>query len=121
VQIVGSTQGAALSFSEEPSVEAGLDRDQIMAVINRHRGQIVFCYEKGLEQDPSLKGRLSVQFTIAPNGRVQVAQVAHSSLESKLVENCVLSRLRSWQFPKPVGAVHVDVLYPFDLSRVAGR
>jgi hypothetical protein len=120
VQIVGSIHEAALSFSEEPTVQQGLDRDQIMAVINRHRGQIVFCYEKGLEQDSSLRGRLSVQFTIAPNGRVQVAQVAQSSLESKLVESCILSRLRGWQFPKPVGAVHVDVLYPFDLNRVAG-
>ncbi len=121
LNMVGGTSATSLSLEEEPSVNGGLDRDQIIAVINRNRGQIIYCYEKGLQAQPNIGGRVAMDFTIGTNGRVSVAKVAQSSLGSSLVENCMLARLRSWQFPRPVGNVNVDVLYPFELMRVSSR
>lgn len=121
ISLVGGTSGITLPLEEEAMVEGGLDRDQIAAVINRNKGQIIYCYEQGLQGEPDLRGRVSVQFVIGPKGRITTASVANSSLGSRSVESCMVSKMRSWQFPKPVGNVNVDVLYPFELRRVTSR
>ncbi len=121
ISMVGGMAPISLPLDDEATVEGGLDQDQILAVINKHLGQITYCYEKGLQAQPSIGGRVAVDFTIGPAGRITVAKVAQSSLGSKLVENCMLDKMRTWQFPKPVGKVNVDVLYPFNLTRVSSR
>ena len=121
IAVVGGTSAVSLPLDDEATVEGGLDRDQIIAVINRNRGQIVYCYEKGLQAQPNIGGRVAVSFVIGPNGRIHTANVAQSSVNSRSVENCIVDRMRTWQFPHPVGRVNVDVLYPFELMRVSSR
>ncbi len=121
LNMVGGTSAVSLPLDEEATVEGGLDRDQIIAVINRNKGQIIYCYEKGLQAAPQIGGRVAVDFVIGPAGRITAAKVAQSSLGSRMVENCMLERMRTWQFPHPVGKVNVDVLYPFELTRVSSR
>lgn len=121
ISLVGGTSAVSLPLDEEATVEGGLDRDQIIAVINRNKGQIIYCYEKGLQAQPTIGGRVAVDFTIGPSGRITTAKVAQSSLKSQYVETCMLDKMRTWQFPKPVGKVNVDVLYPFELTRVSSR
>lgn len=114
--------GTAASYfqplEEEALVEGGLDRDQIAAVINRHIGEIIYCYERGLQVSPGLSGRVNEHFIINGAGRVSLANVTSSSLKSAQVEGCITSHLKSWQFPKPVGGVNVKVTYPFVLKRL---
>ena len=121
ISLVGNTSGISLPLDDEASIEGGLDRDQIAAVINKNKGQIIYCYEQGLQGQPSLAGRVSVQFVINANGRIGIAKVAQTSLRSAQVENCMLAKMKTWQFPHPVGSVNVDVLYPFELRRVTSR
>lgn len=117
---MGGTAAAYFEpVQEEALVEGGLDKDQIAAVINRHIGEVIYCYEKGLQVKPNLSGRVGVKFTINGGGRVSTASVASSSINSAQVEGCVLNRLRGWKFPKPVGGVNVKVQYPFVLKRVS--
>jgi outer membrane biosynthesis protein TonB len=116
----GAAQGYYEQVSEEAVVEGGLDKDQIAAVINRHIGEVIYCYEKGLQVKSGLSGRVGVDFTINGGGIVSTAKVAQSSLNSAQVEGCITSHLRGWKFPKPVGGVNVKVSYPFVLKRVNG-
>lgn len=121
ISLVGNTSGISLPLDDEASIEGGLDRDQIAAVINRNKGQIIYCYEQGLQGTPSLNGRVSVAFVIGANGRITTAKVAQTSLRSAQVESCMIAKMKNWQFPRPVGNVNVDVLYPFELRRVSSR
>lgn len=121
ISLVGGTSAVSLPLDDEATVEGGLDRDQIIAVINRNKGQIIYCYEKGLQAQPRIGGRVAVDFVIGPSGRITRAKVAQSSLGSSSVENCMIARMKTWQFPRPVGNVNVDVLYPFELMRVSSR
>jgi TonB family protein len=117
-----SMRGASGAYfqplEEEALIQGGLDREQIAAVINRNMGQIIYCYEKGLQTKPSLSGRVNVRWVIGANGRVQGAKIASSSLKSARVESCLVQKLRGWKFPKPHGNVSVSVLYPFNLKRL---
>jgi outer membrane biosynthesis protein TonB len=115
--LVGSTGAAPVGLADEAVVESGLDRDQIAAVIQQHLGEVRFCYEQGLQADPNLSGRVAVGFTIGGQGSVKVASVENSSLGSKIIEDCIVMRLKSWKFPEPRAGVDVKVSYPFVLRR----
>lgn len=117
MNIGGSAGSYFQALEEEALVEGGLDRDQIAAVINKHLGEIRYCYEKGLQKSPSLKGRVGVDFTINGRGQVSTARAGSSSLKSASVEGCIVNRLKGWAFPKPIGGVNVKVSYPFILTR----
>jgi hypothetical protein len=117
ISLVGSAGTAPIPLGREAIIGGGLDRDLIADVINRNLGQIRFCYEQGLQGDPALAGRVAVDFTIGGNGQVKVANVGSTTLNSKLVEDCILLRLKTWKFPLPEGGADVKVSYPFALRR----
>lgn len=117
LSLVGSSGTDLIPLGKEAIINGGLDRDLIAAVIQRNMGQVRFCYERGLQSDPKLSGRVAVKFTIGSNGRVKVASVGNTTLHSKLVEDCILLRLKSWKFPLPDGGLDVKVSYPFLLKR----
>lgn len=118
LSMVGSSGNSSIALGESTVSNGGLDRDLIAAVIKKNMGQISFCYEQGLRSNPSLSGRVMTDFVIGANGRVSAAKMASSTLQSSMVESCILMRLRSWNFPKPTGGVSVKVKYPFVLKRL---
>jgi len=118
-RLAGGGSGGFDPIEAEAEVSGGLDPDQIREVIQRNLGQILYCYEQGLQRQPALSGRMGVRFVINPQGRVSMASVSASSLRSNPVESCIVSKIRSFQFPRPVGGVNVKVLYPFQLQRNA--
>jgi hypothetical protein len=117
LSLIGSAGNNPIALTNEASVETGLDRDAIAAVINKNLGQVRFCYEQGLQSEPNLNGRIAADFTIGGNGLVKVASIGSSSMASKIVEDCIVMRLKSWKFPLPQGGVDVKVSYPFVLRR----
>ncbi len=92
-----------------------LSKEAIRRVIHRHRNEVKFCYEQGLQSRPDLEGRVSMRFMIAPSGAVQFAGVQNSSLGNQQVESCVTTAVRRWTFPQPEGGGSVMVTYPFSL------
>jgi TonB family protein len=119
--LYGSPYGLVDGEGDDAIVTGGLDRDQIAAVILRNLGQITYCYEQGLQRKPALSGRVAVRFQIGASGRVETAGVKHSSVRHSQVESCIVSKLRTWKFPKPQGGVTVAVTYPFELRRSASN
>jgi hypothetical protein len=117
LSLIGSAGNNPIPLANEATVETGLDRDAIAAVINKNLGQVRFCYEQGLQGDPNLNGRVAVDFTIGGNGAVKVANIGSTTMASKIIEDCIVMRLKSWKFPLPQGGVDVKVSYPFVLRR----
>ncbi len=119
MRMAGSSGAYFEPLGEESLVEGGLDRDQINAVIQRNLGQVIYCYEQGLQTKPSLAGRVAVKFVINGRGHVSVANIANTSLRSSKVESCIVKKLKNWRFPQPTGQVNVRVTYPFVLKRLS--
>jgi outer membrane biosynthesis protein TonB len=118
VSMAGTSSSFYTPVETDAEVEGGLDMDQVAEVFRRNIGQIRFCYEQGLQVKPDLKGRVGLSFVINPQGHVNIARVSKSSLRESGVENCLIGKLKSWQFPKPIGGVSVNVSYPIALNRV---
>lgn len=79
-----------------------LDADNLNSVLRRRQRDIERCYERALAQDPSLSGRLTIQFTVGADGAVSDARLVDNGLNDS-VGNCVLGRVRRWRFDPPSG------------------
>jgi hypothetical protein len=60
------------------------------------------CYNKGLQEDPNMKGSVRITAKIGPNGEVLSASPSGSGLSGSVV-SCVAARVSSAQFAPPEG------------------
>ena len=97
-------------------VGASLRREAIQRVMRRRFRAILNCYERELREDRDLAGRITVQFTIQPTGRVSDAQLGSTTINSERFEACVLRRVSATRFPRPMGGGIVKVTYPYTFS-----
>jgi len=95
------------------AVRGSLSREVIRRVIRRHINRVRYCYERQLQSEPSLEGRLTIRFTIAATGNSQSAAAVADTLGSGAVQSCVVQVVRTMRFPAPNGGGVVVVSYPF--------
>ncbi len=98
--------------SGSPIILGSIDRSSIEKVIKRHLNQIRYCYQRELQKDPDLAGKITVKFVIAPDGSVSSAEVATSTVANPILEKCVTRRFLKMKFEPPAGGGIVIVRYP---------
>lgn len=102
------------------TVKGSLDRVVIQRIVRAHLNEVRHCYNQGLTRDPSLAGRVLIEFVIGALGKVAVSVVASNDLaEGKAgaqVGQCIATAVKRWTFPKTPGGSSVLVRYPFLLS-----
>ncbi|GAB4294896.1 MAG: hypothetical protein Kow0090_09720 [Myxococcota bacterium] len=113
INLGGTGKGETKVHSGAMILKGGLDKDVIAKVVRRHWAQIKYCYEKELAKNPNLFGKITTNWTIGPDGRVQVAQIIQSEMNNVAVEDCIVRNIQRWQFPHPKGGGVVVVTYPF--------
>lgn len=99
-------------------LDGGLSKYAINATIAKYLNQVRRCYEDELKLYPALEGLVNVDFEVGPSGKLNFARTGKSTLDNKNVENCINTRMMSWEFPRPKGGVNVKVSYPFMLRPV---
>jgi len=99
--------------TQDASVDEGLTKEEVARVIHSHMNEIRYCYESGILKDPTIAGKLLVDFKINATGIVPNAGVLEASLKDSQVTQCLLGKLKTWKFPHPRGGVVVAVTYPF--------
>jgi outer membrane biosynthesis protein TonB len=103
--------GPGLSKGREREVQVGIDggnantdggltRDQVTRVVKDHASAIKYCYEKELQRQPTLSGKIEVYWVIRPNGSVDRVRIASTTVGSREVEGCIERQVRNWQFPR---------------------
>lgn len=107
------TAGEVGVVDEETEISGGLDKDVIAKYIRSQLGQIRYCYERQLSAQPDLYGKVLVKFTIGSTGAVVASQIGSTTLNSSMVEGCIVRRVAGWKFPEPTGGTQVMVSYPF--------
>jgi hypothetical protein len=100
----------------KPEIDCPAAREVVGNAIRRHHSEIRACYENELAHDPELRGRLSLEFDLLPDGEVSAASV-HESTLGGAVEECILRRAQRWLVPLPSGCGLVHVNYPFVFER----
>ncbi len=108
--------GGLSAVSGDPIIMGALDRSLIDQVIKRKMQAIRYCYQRELQKDPTLAGKVVIKFTIAKDGTVSQAAAKENSTGSKAVDSCVTNVFYKMQFPEPKGGGIVIVSYPFIFS-----
>jgi hypothetical protein len=120
---IGRRSGTKVRGSVEKATATGLkaqgsiSREAVAGVINSHLREVQYCYERALLQNPGLKGKLVLEWTVKLDGAVGKARQKMSTLQSPEVAGCIISSLKRWQFPRPTGGA-VVISYPFIFSSV---
>lgn len=101
-------------------IMGALDKSVIDAYIQRNLAKIRWCYEKELNKDPKLFGRIVINFIISGTGSVSSSKVNRTTMGNQNVESCVADQIKKIRFPSPKGGGIVIVNYPFVFKHSEG-
>lgn len=110
---LGTHQEGVTPRASEIITIGGLPASEIDKVVKRRLASIRYCYQRELQKNPSLGGKVSVKFTIAGDGSVSSASTASSTLGNSAAEACMSAEFLKMTFPAPKGGGVVIVKYPF--------
>ncbi len=109
---------SALENSENvPKLRAGhkaaRSQEEIELVFQKNKGAIYSLYNRALRRDPTLQGKVLLELTIAPSGRITRIRILSSELGAPKLEKRLLSRIKLFRFTaRDVDTV--TVTYPID-------
>jgi len=85
---------------------AGRSIEELQLVFDKNKGAIYAIYNRALRKNPTLEGKIVVELTIAPSGRVTKCRVISSELNDPRLESKLVSRIKLFNF----GSKKVDVM-----------
>lgn len=112
---VQSSEAVATINSEKSGKgrKASRSEEEITIVMDKNKGSIYAVYNRELRRNPGLQGRVVLEITIAPSGKVTKVKVVSSELNDKKLERKLITRIKLFNF----GAKKVDtvtVTYPLE-------
>ena len=101
------------NLSETKIFHEGLEfnREAVSDTVRQNNEGLLALYNRRLQKNPELQGRLTVEFIISSEGKVLKCRVLSSSLSDPPFENEVVREILKWKFP-PVEKGTTTVLYP---------
>ena len=98
-----------------PEQEGMRSQQSIMRVVMANIGALRHAYEMRLKVKPGLKGKVTIEFTIAPDGDVISCKALSTTINDPVLEEDIIKRIFRWRFDRiPKG--NVTVVYPFAFS-----
>lgn len=121
-QGTGASIGTKKKKKVEPQMDRGTpqvgdfcDKKNIRKVVQSKGNAIQYCYERQLQTNPKLKGKIIAQWKVGLQGQVKSTSLASSTMNNSKVENCILRVIKRMRFEKPDGGICV-INYPFVFS-----
>jgi outer membrane biosynthesis protein TonB len=88
-------------------------KDFIQVQIQHNQKKIRDCYNPALAEEPSLKGKVVLEWEIGNGGVVENPQVVSSDLNNQRVESCVVEVIKNIRFRNAAKYNLAVVRYPF--------
>lgn len=89
-------------------------QEEVELMFQKNRGAIDSIYNRALRANPSLRGKLVLEITIAPNGSVSNVRILSSELHDDELEKKIISRVRLFKFEPRNNVDTTTVKYPID-------
>ena len=98
---------------------AGRTDEEIQIVFDRYKAALYRLYNRELRKDPTLRGQLVLQLTIEPDGSVSFCQLHSSDMDSPILAEQVVSRVKGFDFGAKEDIVAMTIIYPIDFLPAA--
>jgi outer membrane biosynthesis protein TonB len=89
-----------------------VDYDAIARVVEQYKNGLIYLYNKELRANPTLRGTISVEFSIDSTGKVIETRIVSTTMDHAPLEQALASRIKMWKFPHLYDGV-IIVTYPF--------
>ena len=86
---------------------------EIERVFQKNKGVIFGLYNRALRKNPFLTGKVVVELTIAPNGKITSARIISSELGDEKLERKLLLKIKKFKFAS-ADVAEITVTYPID-------
>ncbi len=93
------------------------DRESVRQIVKKSITKFKDCYDDGVKKNPSLEGKVVVEWVIAADGYVSAASIKLSTLNDDVVQKCVVDKIMVMKFPSPPVGTTASVSYPFFFSK----
>lgn len=107
------TPRATVIRTGSPRVSSGLNSRLVRKHARRQSSRLKGCYQKALDRNEHIGGRVMVRFLIGADGRTRGVKILGSDLNDSIAEKCISSRVRNWMFPPSSNRAEVEVVTPF--------
>ncbi|UCB55670.1 MAG: AgmX/PglI C-terminal domain-containing protein [Thiotrichales bacterium] len=88
--------------------------EEIQLVFDRYKDSLYRIYNRELRKNSFLKGKLVLQLTIEPNGKVSKCTIESSDLDAEDLEKKIVARVMRFNFGTKKGAKPLTILYPIN-------
>ncbi|MCY1009683.1 AgmX/PglI C-terminal domain-containing protein [Nannocystis pusilla] len=90
--------------SSGADVYGDADKKAVQATIRQRTGALQACYNKALQTNPGLAGKISYTITISVMGTVTEVRINEDTLQDGGVQTCTVAKIKGWRFPTTPGA-----------------
>lgn len=110
VETVAESKDESKATSRTTGVRA---EESVILIFDRNKSKLFSLYNRARRNNPNLKGKIILEITIAPSGKVTNIKIVSSELNDSKLESGLLKRIKGFNF----GAEQVEqvtVTYPID-------
>lgn len=90
-----------------------IDKEAIRRIIRSNRSAIKSCYDLELTRNPTLSGKIVLEWQITEGGKMINAKVKSNDMNSNTLGPCIIKRLAVLKFPEPGLNEIAEVAFPF--------
>lgn len=108
---------AAKPADENGTVVSNETMDEIRRALDRKRNVVARCLTPAIdagELPKNARGRMTLELVITPAGKATDIKVIKTSIESKMVADCVIERVGEIEFPSVPDALPWSYTYGFE-------
>jgi len=109
----GNASGEDTAGSRRGERSAGRSIEEIQMVFDRNKGAIFSVYNRALRKDPSLQGKVVLELTIAPSGKVTRCVLVSSELQDAILGKKISQRVKLFNF-EAKDVSEVTITYPIE-------
>ncbi len=107
VEAPRATQSASsIARKTKQQRNASRTAEEITDIIDKNKGALFRIYNRELRSDPTLKGKVVLEITIAPSGKVVSVKLLSSELAAPSLERKLVARIKLINF----GAKEVETV-----------
>ncbi len=109
------SNGEGVQQEEDAPSQDSLDpefEESIRSVVRRYKGQVKYCYDNRLVENPEIEGRIEVYFALA-GGRIEDTQIVYNTTGDTQLADCIRNKVQRWRFDSDI---YLDVIFPFILT-----
>ena len=88
--------------------------EEIQIVFDRYKAALYRIYNRELRKDPTLQGKMVLRIAILPNGKVSACKVESTDMDSKILSDKIVQRVKRFNFGAKEGVPKITILYPID-------